>query len=180
MENTSEILLILDLDETLIYATEDRLAINEDFTFDKYFVYKRPGLDEFLMLIKDHFSIGIWSSAGDEYVNSIVNEIKSHELNFEIIWARSKCTPRRDLERDMSYWEKRLEKLKKKGFALEKILIVDDSPEKAKSNFGNAIYIKSFMGDPADGELSLLYAYLLTLKNVENIRKIEKRNWRER
>jgi RNA polymerase II subunit A small phosphatase-like protein len=177
--NKSAILLILDLDETLVYASEERLTINEDFTFDHYFVYKRPGLDNFLKQVNEHFKIGIWSSAGDVYVNEIVKQIKPKDVDFEIVWARSKCTPKRDIEMDIHYWEKRLDKLKKKGFLLEKILIVDDSPEKARSNFGNAIYVKAFIGDQNDTELESLHSYLLTMKNIGNVRKIEKRNWRQ-
>ncbi|MCZ8214983.1 MAG: HAD family hydrolase [Cyclobacteriaceae bacterium] len=178
MIDKSDILLILDLDETLVYATEEKLEIVEDFKYENYFVYKRPGLDQFLKEINKHFKIGIWSSAGDTYVNEIANNIKPDEINFEIVWARSKCTHRRDLDLDLYYWEKRLDKLKKKGFQLEKILIVDDSPEKSKNNFGNAIYIKEFKGEIADRELAKLFDYLLTLKFVDNVRRIEKRNWK--
>jgi TFIIF-interacting CTD phosphatase-like protein len=180
MNDKSDILIILDLDETLVYATEYKLEIAEDFMFDKYFVYRRPGLDSFLRQISQHFKIGIWSSAGDTYVTEIVKTIKPADVDFEIIWARSKCTQRRDMELDLYYWEKRLDKLKKKGFRIEKIIIVDDSPEKAKNNFGNAIYIKEFKGDTADKELVTLHDYLSTLKHVDNVRTIEKRNWREK
>jgi carboxy-terminal domain RNA polymerase II polypeptide A small phosphatase len=76
-------------------------------------------------------------------------------------------------------YEKRLDKLKKKGFRLEQILIIDDSPEKARANYGNAIHIKEFTGDPNDCELRYLYDYLLTLKTVQNVRTIEKRGWRQ-
>lgn len=180
MNHKSEILIILDLDETLVYATEDKLDLDEDFKFEKYFVYKRPGLDNFLKGINQHFKIGIWSSAGDIYVNEIVKVLKNDDIEFEIIWARSKCTQRRDMDLDLYYWEKRLDKLKKKGFRIEKILIVDDSPEKSKNNFGNAIYIKEFRGETTDQELVTLFDYLLSLKFADNVRTIEKRNWRER
>jgi TFIIF-interacting CTD phosphatase-like protein len=85
---------------------------------------------------------------------------------------------KRDHEYDRYYSEKRLDNLKKKGFALEQTLIVDDSPEKARINYGNAIYIREFTGDPNDKELQYLYNYLLTLKTVGNVRTIEKRGWR--
>lgn len=114
MTDKSDILLILDLDETLVYATTDRLDYDEDFVFDKYFVYKRPNLDKFLSFAYAHFKIGIWSSASDGYVNEIVKLVKPSDIEFEIVWARSRCTQRRDLELDLYAWEKRLEKLKKR------------------------------------------------------------------
>jgi len=78
----TEKLIILDLDETLIHATKERLGIEEDFMFDKYFVYKRPFLEQFLLELSADFKIGIWSSADDEYVADIANQIKPPLLCF--------------------------------------------------------------------------------------------------
>lgn len=178
MDDKSDKLLILDLDETLIHATEIVLGFPADFKFDKYFVYKRPDLEQFLIDISKHFTVGIWSSADDDYVREIVNNIKPENVDFEMIWGRSKCSLRRDYDMDNYYYEKRLDKLKKKGFKLEQIIIVDDTPEKSRNNYGNAVYIKEFSADKADEELKHLYDYLLTLKRVDNVRTIEKRGWR--
>ncbi|NBA88962.1 phosphoprotein phosphatase [Emticicia sp. CRIBPO] len=178
MEEKSDKLLILDLDETLIHATENKLDISEDFLFDKYFVYKRPFLDKFLSDISRHFTIGIWSSADDNYVTEIVKSIKPDNVELEVIWGRSRCSVRRDYDLDNYYFEKRLHKLKNRGFRLEQIIIVDDTPAKSKSNYGNAIYIREFSGEATDEELKHLHDYLLTLKTVVNVREIEKRGWR--
>lgn len=178
MKNRSDKLIILDLDETLIHAAQSELNRPCDFKFDHYFVYQRPYLREFLINISEHFSIGIWSSAGDNYVNEIVRHIKPDNVDFVVVWGRSKCSVRRDLTFDTYCFEKRLDKLKKKGFRLEQVLVVDDSPSKSRTNYGNAIYIKEFTGDTADRELQFLYEYLLTLKTVDNVRTIEKRGWR--
>lgn len=178
MQDKSDKLIILDLDETLIHATESELDIPSDFRFGNYYVYERPHLRRFLADISKHFSIGIWSSAGDEYVNEIVRHIKPDTVDFVVVWGRSKCSLKRDLTFDTYCFEKRLDKLKKKGFRLEKVLVVDDSPSKSRTNYGNAIYIKEFTGDTNDNELQFLYEYLLTLKLVDNVRKIEKRGWR--
>jgi TFIIF-interacting CTD phosphatase-like protein len=179
MDEKSDKLLILDLDETLIHATEKELEYSPDFKFDKYHVHKRPHLDKFLIEISKHFTIGIWSSADDIYVTEIVNKIKPDNVAFEIVWGRSRCTLKRDFSLDNYYYEKRLKKLKQKGFKLEQIIIVDDSLEKSRNNFGNAIYIKEYTGNSTDEELKHLYDYLLTLKNSDNVRTIEKRFWRK-
>lgn len=178
MEEISDKLLILDLDETLIHATKGKLDIPEDFRFDQYYVHKRPYLNNFLINISNHFRIGIWSSATDIYVSEIVKQIKPATVEFEIVWGRSKCSLKQDHTYGTINFEKRLDKLKKKGFRLEQIIIVDDSPEKSRTNYGNAVYIKEYTGDTTDEELNHLQEYLLTLKNVENIRAIEKRGWR--
>jgi RNA polymerase II subunit A small phosphatase-like protein len=56
---------------------------------------------------------------------------------------------------EWGYYEytKKLHKLKRKGYKLEQILIVDDTPAKPAFNYGNAIYIKPFTGSPTDSEL---------------------------
>ncbi len=179
MDEKSDKLLILDLDETLVHATEKELQFSADFKFDKYFVHKRPYLEKFLLDISKHFAIGIWSSADDIYVTEIVNNIKPENVEFEIVWARSRCSLKKDYDLDNYIFEKRLDKLKKKGFRLEQIIIVDDTPEKSRNNYGNAICIQEFTGDKTDKELLYLVEYLLTLKKVENIRTIEKRGWRK-
>ncbi|HEX2629843.1 MAG TPA: HAD family hydrolase [Chitinophagaceae bacterium] len=173
-------LLILDLDETLIHSTESRLAHAEDILFDQYFVYKRPFLDQFLIDISQHYVIGIWSSAGDMYVQTIAEKIKPQEIDYAFVWGRSRCTFKRDMERDFYEYEKKLSKLKSKGYSLESMLIVDDTREKARSNYGNAIYIREFTGNREDVELQHLFTYLVSLKEVPNFRTIEKRGWRQR
>lgn len=55
-------------------------------------------------------------------------------------------------------------------------MIIDDSAEQVKENFGNAIYIKEFTGTP-DSELNKLSTYLQKLKSADNVRGIEKRGW---
>ncbi|PIE50517.1 MAG: phosphoprotein phosphatase [Flavobacteriales bacterium] len=173
------ILLILDLDETLIHATENKLNIEEDFKYANYYVYKRPLLKDFLIEMSKYFKLAIWSSADDKYVNDIVERIKPIEVEFEFIFGKSRCTVKRDYELDQYVNLKRLKKLKRKGFQLERILIVDDSPEKTQQNFGNAIYISAYEGNLEDTELKHLSEFLINLKDVKNVRTIEKRRWRE-
>lgn len=180
MITEKSILLILDLDETLIHATENKLTIPHDFKYADYFVYKRPFLNEFLNLVNQYFKLAIWSSADDTYVNDIVETICPKHINFEFVWTRSRCTIRRNYNLDRYVPEKRLKKIKKLGFTLEKALIVDDSPEKTRDNFGNTIYINPFEGNQQDNELEKLNSFLLTIKDSINVRTLEKRGWREK
>lgn len=174
----SEMLVVLDLDETLVHVTENALVgIAPKFQWDNYFVYTRPGLETFLVSLCAQYQVGIWSSAGDEYVAGIVEAIRPSNVTFDFVWGRSKCTACRDFDLDCYYWEKRLDKLKKRA-RLEKIVIVDDSPEKSRNNYGNAIYITPFAGAPEDDELTPLLNYLVSLKDIENVRRLEKRNWK--
>ena len=190
-KNENKILLILDIDETLIHARETQLNRKSDFVIFNYSVYKRPFLKDFLLKVKDDFLIGVWSSASDGYVEAIVKKIFPKEINLEFVWGRSRCTYRRNLQIDeFGYYDdnysnhyhyiKPLKKLKRKGYNLNRILIVDDSPHKCQDNYGNAIYPKEYKGEQNDDELKFLAKYLNTLKDKENVRWIEKRNWKSK
>ena len=182
-------LLILDLDETLLHASAKKLRDDFDFQVFDYFIYKRPGLDNFLKSCAQHFKLAVWSSASDDYVAEVVRQIIPPEITLEFSWGRSRCTPFRlprldergfyNYDYASSYeYAKRLKKVRRRGFSLQRVLIVDDTPAKVLHNYGNAIYVKPFYGDPNDTELPRLGAYLASLKDVENVRTIEKRNWR--
>ena len=192
-KNKDKTLLILDLDETLIHATDKQLDYQPaDFQVPPYFVYKRPFLHNFLQQVQQHFLLAVWSSASDDYVTEIVKKIFGEELTLlEFFWGRSRCTfrinPPMDEYRNINlnysnhhHYLKTLKKLKRKGYNLKRILIVDDTPQKLSKNYGNAIYVKEFLGDPDDNELPLLLKYLRQLKDEENVRMIEKRSWRKR
>lgn len=188
-KNQDKTLLILDLDETLVYATEEALDYAPDFEVFGYSVYQRPFLLDFLHQVQPHFLLAAWSSASDDYVEAIVSQIFSEDFHLEFVWGRSRCSYKRNIQVDEYgyfngdyfnhyHYTKPLKKLKRQGFDLNRILIVDDTPHKAKDNYGNVIYPKMFEGDQSDDELKYLGKYLLGLKDDKNVRRIEKRNWR--
>lgn len=181
-------LLILDLDETLIHATSKPVDTNWDFDLFGYKVYKRPYLDVFLDAIKDSFLVAVWSSASDDYVEAVVKIIFPENYPLEFVWGRSRCTYKSNYQliEESGYndpyshydYIKRLDKLRKRGYSKEKILIVDDTPRKSMYNYGNVIYPVEFSGQLNDDELYWLSKYLDTLKYADNVRTIEKRNWK--
>ncbi|MFC4256320.1 phosphoprotein phosphatase [Altererythrobacter xixiisoli] len=185
--NPDRTLLILDLDETLIHACEQPLDRTADFEIYGYHVYRRPGLDEFLSHVLTHFDVAVWSSASDLYVQAVVDRIFPDPARLQFVWGRSRATLRRAYTDSGGYmidaWDhmhylKPLRKVRRIGWSLQRMLIVDDTPAKCARNYGNAIYPRPFEGDPADQELALLASYLTTLKDTADVRKIEKRNWR--
>ncbi|NMO14281.1 HAD family hydrolase [Pyxidicoccus fallax] len=182
------ILLILDLDETLIHARDERLERDADFQVFGYHVYVRPHLEPFLQECAARFRLAVWSSASDDYVAEIVRRILPGGLDLEFVWGRSRCTLALDsrkvqeegfLDPGSHYsYAKKLAKLKRRGYRLERVLIVDDTPAKCIHNYGNAIYVKEYEGQPQDTELLDLGRYLATLAEAANVRTLEKRDWR--
>ena len=184
MTNKEKILLILDLDETLIHATEEKVSgIVPDTTALGLYVYFRPYLTEFLKKCAKYFDLAIWSSGTDDYVEAMVKTFLPEGISLNFIWGRSRCTYKRVWNREkyddflFEYeYTKQLKKVIRKGFKKEKILIIEDSPLKVSNCYGNAIYISPFFGYP-DKDLKKLASYLITLKNVQNVRRVEKRHW---
>lgn len=183
-----KILLILDIDETLLFATQNKLDYPPHHLIWPYHIYLRPFFYSFLEKVQCHFDLAIWSSASDKYVEAIVNTVIPEVIDLKFAWGRSRCTPmferihegryHPDTESGHHLYRKKLKKVKRTfKHPLEQMLIVDDSPDKCKDNYGNAIYIKAFEGDQEDTELLKLTDYLISLKDEPNVRTIEKRGW---
>ena len=170
-------LLILDIDETLVFATRKPLDREADFKTELYHVYKRPYLDEFLEFCRIHFEVGIWTTGGDEYAEDVQKSLFSDGYPLSFTWSSERCTRKFDQVMFHPYYIKDLKKLKKKGYRLEEIIMVDNTPRKLEKNYGNLVAIKDWEGDPEDRELLRLINYLTYLKDVENVRAVEKRFW---
>jgi len=183
----NKILLILDLDETLIHATKEDIGYSPDFMVFDYNVYKRPYVTDFLSNLSQDFYLALWSTASENYIDRMISEIAPLGFKFEFVWGQTKATYKRVINVDQYNYEdfsefqyiKRLKKVKSLGFRLEKTLMVDDTPHKVRENYGNAIYIKEFKGNLNDNELFYLEKYLKSIKDLENVRIVEKRNWRK-
>jgi len=177
MEPDSPILLILDLDETLIHATEEPLGREHDFLVGPYAVSLRPHLAEFLASCSACFRLAVWSSASDDYVRDVVGRIIPPGLELAFAWGRSRCVRRFDPETFEDCHVKDLKKVKRLGFDLNRVLIADDTPSKVQRHYGNAGYVPPFFGDPEDRSLPRLASYLATLQHEPDVRFLEKRGW---
>ena len=174
------ILLILDLDETLVHARESALDYDPDFTVEQYFVYKRPGVEAFLLKCAETFDLAIWSAGAEPYVKAVIDQIMPSEITLQFLWASQRCTVRRDFDTGGYYPAKDLSKVRRLGWSLKRVLIIDDEPIKLRRNYGNAIYVRAFEGAKDDNELELLATYLNILNKYDEMRSIEKRSWREK
>lgn len=176
--NPAPKLLVLDLDETLVHATEAPLARNADFRAGPYHVYLRPHLQSFVDAIFADFRVGIWTASGDNYATQVVERVFPGRT-LEFVWSGRRCTAARDWTTGDYRTLKDLRKLKRKGYPLETIVAVDDTPTKYARSYGNLVVVSEFLGDPSDTELPLLASYLRQIAQVPNVRVVEKRRWRE-
>jgi TFIIF-interacting CTD phosphatase-like protein len=180
-------LLILDLDETLVYATETQLEREADFSVYDYHVYKRPYLDIFIKTCLDWFNVAVWTSSGSQYASKVVAAIFPDPQALKFVWTSDRCSVVCNYNFDLIdgiypqyYSRKPLKKVKRRGYNLESVIAIDDTPKKWEKSYSNLITVKPFEGDRSDCELKYLLVYLDILKHEANIRSVEKRGWRDR
>lgn len=179
-------LIILDLDETLIHTESVPLEYETHYDFDFkfkgngksfYYTKKRPYLEQFLNYVLDKFEVAVWTAAGEEYAVEILKGINLDTSKLKFFYTQDNCTIKLSFDYSDYYGVKNLNKLKKKGYDLDRVLIIDDKSETAVNNYGNLIQIKPFTDDLDDTELLKLISYLETIKDESNYRRIEKRGW---
>ncbi|WP_319423461.1 HAD family hydrolase [Pleurocapsa sp. FMAR1] len=175
-------IIILDLDETLIYATKKPLKRVQDFMVGSYFVYVRPHAYSFIDFCFASFSaVAVWTSSSKDYAEEIsLNLFGDRKEDLAFIWSQERCVRKFDYKRYATYWIKDLKKVKRRGYPLEKMIMVDDSPEKLYRQYGNLVRVFPFEGLLPDDELIHLQQYLSVLAKVDNVRQIEKRGWRSK
>lgn len=71
-------LLILDLDETLVFATETPLDRPEAFVVGPYRVYLRPHVAELVAVCVAHFDVAVWTASSDPYARAVVARLFEH------------------------------------------------------------------------------------------------------
>lgn len=173
-------LVIFDLDETLVHATERPLAREPDFTIGPYLVYWRPFVEELLVDCARYCTLAVWTSATRDYAEPVLAQLIPLGVSPAFVWTQERCT-HRYLPEEQSYgWIKDLKKVKKRGFPLERVLMVDDIPGNLARHYGNYVRVTPYEGDENDRELVLLARYLRELHEVENVRAVEKRGWQMR
>ncbi len=179
-------LIILDIDETLIHTESVPLEYEKHYDYDFkfkglgksfYYTKKRPFLDQFLNYVFESFDVAIWTAAGEDYALEILKGINIDKSKLKFFYTQENCTIKLSYDYSDYYGVKNLNKLKKKGYNLDKVLIVDDKSETAVNNYGNLIQVKPFTDDLDDTELLKLISYLETIKDEPNYRRIEKRGW---
>lgn len=181
------LLVILDLDETLVHVPEHRLARAPDFVASglvphawEHPVYVRPHLEEFLSGLRERYAVAIWTAAGSSYAEAIVSRVIPWWKELAFLWSAEHCTRHFDHETRDHTTIKKLRKVASQGYDLSRVVMVDDSPEKHLRNYGNLVPVSAFCGDLADAELPPLLEYVHALDAEPNVRAVEKRHWRMR
>jgi hypothetical protein len=72
----------------------------------------------------------VWTSSSPDYAETVVEQIFLPDQNqqLQFVWASDRSARRFDSETHESCWVKNLRKVRKKGFPLDSVLMIDDSP----------------------------------------------------
>ncbi|MBL9101758.1 MAG: HAD family hydrolase [Myxococcales bacterium] len=180
-------LLILDVDETLVRATDPQVdppPPRVDFHVGPFPVMKRPHVDDFLRwcFASPLFKTAVWSAGSEQYVRGILrNLLLPHEAP-AFVFTATRCT-RHWLSPDDWYDDERfihlkdLKKVRARGYDLDRVLALDDTPRAYKRSYGNLVRIRPFLGDHSDAELQRVRPFLEQWFAAPSVRRVEKRGW---
>jgi RNA polymerase II subunit A small phosphatase-like protein len=110
--------LCLDLDNTLIYSTAKKLNDSGLFLDNKYYVYKRPYLDDFLITANKYCNLVIYTASIQEYADKVIDCIDKGKL-ISGRYYRSDC---------INIDNKWFKDISRHGYEADKVIIIDDLP----------------------------------------------------
>lgn len=176
-------LLIFDLDETLVYSTEEPLSRPPDFRVGPYACYRRPGVDGLLAVALEHFRVAVWSTSSAPYARAVAQtlfETRGGLDSLEFVWGRPRCDKTLHPTLGVEIWIKDLSRLEPEGYPLERALIVDDSPEKVCRQPRNLLPVSLYFGADQSDELRRLTQVLPSLVDADDVRELALADWRSR
>ncbi|CAB9513958.1 Carboxy-terminal domain RNA polymerase II polypeptide A small phosphatase [Seminavis robusta] len=174
-DSSSDLMLFLDLDKTLIYS--DRGFARPSNKDDDYFfitlpttgsmkIHKRPHLDHFLKTISSRFEVYIFTASESIYADKILDHLDPHGSIFSGRWYRQSCSGLQ--KKHPISWRKDVLQL---GIPVDpkRFILVDDIPYFLLANPSNGIPITPFENtDPTDDFLLSLQEYLIHLDEEHN------------
>jgi len=141
IKNCYKYSLVLDLDETLICFQKNYISnnIHNFINSIKSRLILRPGLIEFLHIIKQFYELILFSSGTCDYVDPIIKIIEKKENFFEFVLYRQHISfdEKGEYYKDLNLLNRNI----------RNILIVDDMKKNFKFHKLNGICIKPFYGD---------------------------------
>ena len=158
--------LILDLDETLIHSSDSPPEDNISYFMigdPPFYVYKRPGLDDFLKMATSQFDTFIFTFGDKEYAEPLLDELcpfidADHRL------YRDSCeTPSGNVKKDLSIFQR----------SKKDLILIDDSISAVELNPNNTIQIRRWLGNPNDKFLiKLLPPILEKCRIADDVRTV--------
>lgn len=172
-------IIILDLDETLVHTSNKKIEGLDYFTYtDEYIIHKRPYLDVFIkkLITDDYYDFAVWSAGTYDYVHHIVNTIFPKDIDLAFVLTRNDCNENRDkpLWKARTLYNETYRGNKKaimsgsdepvdvylEPKSIHDFILIDDREYVTCYDTLNHLRIKSFEGSTRDTELKRLWEYL--------------------
>jgi len=119
-----KIVLVLDLDETLVYAREGPL-------------FARPGLDDFFRTCQDKCEIVVWTAGLRAYAQAIIRAIDKQNVVKHCIYRHAKWfTGQAGYRKDLSAL----------GRNLDKTIIIENTPDCIRGYQQNGVLVEDYEG----------------------------------
>lgn len=160
--------LVLDMDETILHASTvpttkpDLIVRLSDGV--RFYVLKRPHVDEFLERMSKIYEIVIYTSGEREYATSLINHVDPNGYISHILHRDHCIYTRNGFDKDLSYI----------GRDLKGVVFIDNLEENLRRQKENGIKILDFYSNKRDEELKKLIPFLEYAATLEDVRPINK------
>ena len=160
--------LVLDMDETLLHASTVS-TIKPDFIArfsdgSRYYVLKRPHVDEFLERMSKLYEIVIYTAGEREYATTLINLLDPKRYISYILHRGHCINTRNGMDKDLSLI----------GRDLKSVIFIDNLEENLKRQRENGIKILDFYSNRRDEELKKLIPFLEYAATLDEVRPINK------
>ncbi|TFL01625.1 NLI interacting factor [Pterulicium gracile] len=161
--------LVLDLDETLVHSSfkpipspDFIVPVEIESSWHHFHVLKRPGVDNFLREMGEHYEIVVYTASLSKYADPVLDKLDIHNVVTHRLFRESCYSHRGNYVKDLSQL----------GRPVESMLIMDNSPASYIFHTHNAVPVSSWFNDPHDAELPDLIPFLKDLKHVDDVTAI--------
>lgn len=167
--------LALDLDETLVHSSfqpvkgaDYIIPVQIEGSVHNVYVLKRPGVDEFLKAVAEHYEVVIYTASLGKYADPLLDKLDPDHRIVKRLF-------REDCVYHDGHYVKDLSLLNR---AIESVIIVDNSPMSYIFHPENAIDCTSFIDSKMDRELWQISDFLIEHSGVQDVRLVCK-SWRD-
>ena len=173
-DSQSKLLVVLDLDGTLIHTGETGgsplLSRLPDFFVDGDAAFRRPGLAAFIDFVTSHFDVGVWTAASESYAQSVIGAVFPDPSVLKFVYSAAHSILRGEVRKDLTKLP-RPHDLCRTG-------LIDDTEGVCPQHDTNLIRVPSWTGVGKDEVLVLLGEYLCSLP--ADVQSVDKRGWLEK
>lgn len=175
IEQPTKKLLVLDLDECLLYASKRPFDGWQLMVKDLY-VTIRPGVEAMLDKLAPSYQFIVWSNTDPSYVYAKLEAFWPERHPILDVYSSLQCKMKVEGGYGIPFY-KDLKRIVKDHpqFPLTQIIALDDKPAVYKDYYGNFLLAHEFLGDPNDRHLDRVARFLVHIAPEPNVRKIEKR-----